>query len=836
MTYFNLKFSGLNEKDVSNSRAKYGWNRMDVRPKNRIVSFLKDFIHEPMLLLLLAASIIYFVHGDTAEGGFLAVAIILVSSISIYQESRSMKALDALKSMAQPKTKVIRDSEVIEIDGAELVVGDYIISEEGSLVAADGVIVQANDFSVNESVLTGESLPVAKNSTSDNNHVYQGTFVVSGLAIARVTQIGLQTKVGQIGKKLAELKTERTPMQVQIDSFVRKMAFAGVLIFLVIWGMSIYRTQNILDSLLKALTIAMSILPEEIPVAFATFMAIGAWRLMQLGIIVKQTKTVEALGSATLICVDKTGTITKNEMQLTKVYVHSDGKIYQRKDKEIKDVITAAMWASEPLPFDPMEKDIHELYSKIVDEDDRGNFKLVHEYPLSGKPPFMTHIFGDAKGQQVVAAKGAPEAFLGRSSLSDTEIAHIATALATLTRDGYRVLAVASAQAVKQYPASQEGFNFQFMGLIAFYDPPKENIKTVLRSLYNAGVDIKIITGDNPVTTSVISGQIDLRNKEAVITGEQLMDLDPETLSAAVRNTTIFARMFPEAKLKIIEELKRQKEVVAMTGDGINDGPALKAAHIGVAMGKKGSQIARQASSMILTDDNLERMVDAIAMGRRIYNNLKKAIQYIISIHIPIILIVFIPLMLGWVYPAVFTPVHVIFLELVMGPTCSIIYENEPIERNLMTQKPRPASDSFFNLKELTLSITQGLVITAGLVAIYWRSVGEGGNAEVTTAMVFITLITSNIALTLVNRSFYYSILDTFFYPNRLIPLIILTTIMIVVIVFSIPQLRGFFGFDIPSLKDILYSICVGFSSVIWFEGFKFFRRRSDKLKTGQST
>jgi Ca2+-transporting ATPase len=809
---------------------------MDVRPKNRIVSFLKDFIHEPMLLLLLAASIIYFVHGDTAEGGFLAVAIILVSSISIYQESRSMKALDALKSMAQPKTKVIRDSEVIEIDGAELVVGDYIISEEGSLVAADGVIVQANDFSVNESVLTGESLPVAKNSTSDNNHVYQGTFVVSGLAIARVTQIGLQTKVGQIGKKLAELKTERTPMQVQIDSFVRKMAFAGVLIFLVIWGMSIYRTQNILDSLLKALTIAMSILPEEIPVAFATFMAIGAWRLMQLGIIVKQTKTVEALGSATLICVDKTGTITKNEMQLTKVYVHSDGKIYQRKDKEIKDVITAAMWASEPLPFDPMEKDIHELYSKIVDEDDRGNFKLVHEYPLSGKPPFMTHIFGDAKGQQVVAAKGAPEAFLGRSSLSDTEIAHIATALATLTRDGYRVLAVASAQAVKQYPASQEGFNFQFMGLIAFYDPPKENIKTVLRSLYNAGVDIKIITGDNPVTTSVISGQIDLRNKEAVITGEQLMDLDPETLSAAVRNTTIFARMFPEAKLKIIEELKRQKEVVAMTGDGINDGPALKAAHIGVAMGKKGSQIARQASSMILTDDNLERMVDAIAMGRRIYNNLKKAIQYIISIHIPIILIVFIPLMLGWVYPAVFTPVHVIFLELVMGPTCSIIYENEPIERNLMTQKPRPASDSFFNLKELTLSITQGLVITAGLVAIYWRSVGEGGNAEVTTAMVFITLITSNIALTLVNRSFYYSILDTFFYPNRLIPLIILTTIMIVVIVFSIPQLRGFFGFDIPSLKDILYSICVGFSSVIWFEGFKFFRRRSDKLKTGQST
>jgi Ca2+-transporting ATPase len=834
MAYSNINFSGLNEQEVLNSRAKFGWNRINAQPSNRIISFLKDVVREPMLLLLLAASTIYFIHGDLAEGIFLAIAIVLVSSISIYQESRSKKALDTLKNLTQPKAKVIRDNKVVDIDGAEVVVGDYIISEEGSLVAADGVIVQANDFSVNESILTGESLPVSKHVSSENNYVYQGTFVISGLAVARVTDIGLHTKVGQIGQRVTELKKERTPMQTQVDSFVRKMAAAGILIFVIIWGISIYRSQNILESLLQSLTIAMSILPEEIPVAFATFMAIGAWRLMQLGVIVKQTKTVEALGGATLICVDKTGTITRNEMQLAKIYVHSDGKIHERKDREIKDVITAAMWASEPIPFDPMEKDIHELYSELVDNDDRENYKLVHEYPLSGKPPFMTHIFKDAAGRQIIASKGAPEAFLRSSTLTDKEKQQVSTALESLTRDGYRVLAVGTADVVTKYPSSQEDFNFEFKGLIAFYDPPKENIKAVVQSFYNAGVDVKIITGDNPVTTSVIAGQIELRNKEAVITGEDLVGLDQEKLADVVRNTTIFARMFPEAKLKIIEELKRQKEIVAMTGDGINDGPALKAAHIGIAMGRKGSQIAKQASSLILTDDNLERMVDAIAMGRRIHNNLKKAIQYIISIHIPIILIVFIPLLLGWIYPAVFTPVHVIFLELVMGPTCSIIYENEPIERNLMTQKPRPASDSFFNLKELSLSITQGVMITAGLVVIYWTSIEGGGSRQATTAMIFITLITSNITLTLVNRSFYYSILDTFFYQNRLIPLIIITTILIVAVVFLIPSLRSFFGFEVPSPGNAFYCVMIGFVSVIWFEGYKFFRRRSSESKANQ--
>jgi len=836
MPYSNLKFEGLSAQEVRQSRNLDGWNRIDPISENKFKIFLKRIGEEPMLLLLLAASIVYFIHDEPAEGIFLAVAILLVSSISIYQESRSKRALEALKAITQPMATVIREARAVIIPGEEVVVGDYLISEEGSLVAADGLIVQANDFAVNESALTGESLAVYKDTTPGNNNVYQGTYVVSGLAICQVTSIGSKTKVGQIGTSLQKIKGERSPLQNQITSFVSKMAGAGILVFVVIWGISFFRTRLILDSLLQALTIAMSILPEEIPVAFATFMAIGAWRLMQVGIIVKHTRTVETLGSATVICVDKTGTITRNEMTLAKVYVHSKLKIFEGNDAgNIRDVITLAMWASEPIPFDPMEKEIHEVYAKVCDVDLRPAFKLHHEYPLSGRPPMMTHVFRDPDGNEIIAAKGAPEAFLTRSGLSEKEQHDVHLVLQTLAEDGYRILAVGEAQNTKAYPSSQEDFTFVFKGMVAFYDPPKVNIKSVLQSFYTAGVDVKIITGDNPITTSRIASQIAFKNSGNIVTGDQIMRLSEEELLATAKHTSIFARMFPEAKLKVIEALKKQNQVVAMTGDGINDGPALKAAHIGIAMGKKGTEIAKQASSLIIADDDLQRMVDAIAVGRRIYNNLKKAIQYIISIHIPIILIVFIPLALGWIFPALFTPVHVIFLELVMGPTCSIIYENEPIEKNIMELKPRPFTTTFFSLKELSISILQGLIITAGLVAIYWFSVDEGNNAQVTSAMVFVTLVTSNILLTLVNRSFYYSIIDTLNYRNRLLPLVIIVTIGIVGLIFVYSPLRQFFGFERLQASEFFYCIGTGFLSVIWIELYKFFKRVSEARRPSLS-
>lgn len=822
----NINLSGLTSQQVLDSRLKHGANRIEKAKDRYLLTAIKNALKEPMLLLLAVASTLYFIHGDLAEGVFLLCAIILVWSISYYQETRSKNALDALKKLTRPTCRVIRNDNVEEIQREELVIDDLIIIEEGSLIPADAILIQSNDFAVNESVLTGESIPVDKNEITGNNLVYQGTLVISGLAICRVTAIANNTKVGQIEKSLHDLKAEQSPLQIQIANFVKKMAAAGLLIFLIIWIVNVYQTRSILESLLNSLTLAMSILPEEIPVAFATFMALGAWRLMQIGVIVKQTKTVETLGGATVICIDKTGTITKNIMNLDKIYVNKSRNVFNTSDsKEIEEVVTIAMWASEPIPFDPMEKAIHQVYTEICDTDVRQNFKLVKEYPLSGKPPIMTHVFENKSGDRIIAAKGAPEAIINQSTLSETEKKEVMASLDKLAAKGYRILGVGLAVGVKNFPQNQNEFRFDFKGFVAFYDPPKENMHEVLNSFYKAGIKVKIITGDSLQTTSTIANEIQFADAEKSITGDQLMIQDDISFSKTIATTNIFARMFPEAKLRVIQALKKQGEIVAMTGDGVNDGPALKAANIGIAMGQKGSEIAKQASALILVDDNLDRMVNAIAAGRKIYTNLKKAIQYIISIHIPIILIVFLPLVLGWFYPVIFSPVHVIFLELIMGPTCSIIYENEPIEKNAMESRPRTFSKGFFTITELATSILQGIVITAGLVTIYWHAVNSGESLQTTTSMVFITLIAANITLTLVNRSFFYSLLTTIKYKNNLIPLVIGITTGLVAGIFLLTPLRQFFKFETPRLGEIWVSMFTGFGSVIWFEGYKAVKR-----------
>nr|MBP6759347.1 HAD-IC family P-type ATPase [Flavobacterium sp.] len=729
----NNVLQGLSHEEVIQSRKKHGFNSLEHQDNNHFLDSLLEMVKEPMFLLLLTATSIYFITGAYGDGIFMAVAIILVSTISLYQESKSRNAIEELKKLSQPKSKVIRNGEIIEIPSEEIVVGDLIQTEEGTFVPADGFIIQSNDFSINESILTGESLTVFKNEKSENNQVSQGTIVTSGLAICEVTAIGNQTQLGKIGKSLESIAEEKTPLQVQIGDFVKKMSIVGLVIFAIVWGINFYNSGKVLDSLLKALTLAMSIIPEEIPVAFTTFMALGAWRLMKMGIIVKQTKTVETLGSANVICSDKTGTITENKMSLAQWYTFSDDKISGNDDENLNEkeleLLSLSMWASEPIPFDGMEIALHDAYSKLESKDERPNFKMIHEYPLDGNPPMMTHIFENQKGIRIIAAKGAPEAIMACSNLSNLEIQQINTAVESMSEKGFRVLGVGvSYFNENDFPKTQQEFVFNFKGLVAFYDPPKENIKKVFDAFYNAGIQVKIVTGDNATTTSTIAKQIDFRKLENCLNGDELMKMDDASLKEKVMETTIFTRMFPEAKLKIIKALKANNQIVAMTGDGVNDGPALKSAHIGIAMGKKGTEIAKQAANLILVDDDLAKMIDAIAMGRKIYANLKKAIQYIISIHIPIILIVFIPLVLGWIYPNIFSPVHIIFLEIIMGPTCSIIYENEPIESNLMSQKPRPFTTTFFNLKEITISIVQGLVITLGLLFVYQHCVQENCN------------------------------------------------------------------------------------------------------------
>lgn len=825
---FNIQ--GLTDAQVTAAREKYGQNSIVNKKTNRFLNTLKEIVKEPMTILLLVASTIYFISGKTADGIFLASAIILISIISSYQNARSRNALQKLNDFTKPKCKVIRNGIVIEIKTQELVFGDSLLVEEGNAIAGDGIIVHSNDFSVNEAILTGESMAVAKDKLAKDNIIFQGTTVASGLAIATITAIGSETKLGKIGKSLEEIIEEKTPLEIQIGNFVKQMAIAGAFVFLIVWIINYLNSYRLLDSLLKALTLAMSILPEEIPIAFTTFMALGAWRMMGNGIIVKQMKTVETLGSATVICIDKTGTITENKMSLTKLFTLKSQKITDIKmdlSDDEKQLLTMSMWASEPIPFDPMEAALHESYSKVITKDERPDFAMVHEYPLSGKPPMMTHIFENKLGNRIIAAKGASETLMKIAHLSESEKTLIEEAIQKMSLEGFRILAVGEAIFKgNEFPKNQQELPFEFIGLVAFYDPPKKNIHLVLQDFYKAGIQVKIITGDNAETTASIAKQIGFTGYDKSISGAELMQLSDKELKKQVLEINLFSRMFPEAKLKIINALKSNKEIVAMTGDGVNDGPALKAAHIGIAMGKKGTEIAKEAASLILIDDDLAKMVDAVAMGRKIYANLKKAIQFIISIHIPIIFTVFIPLALGWIYPNIFSPIHIIFLELVMGPTCSIVYENEPMEKNTMTQQPRPLRDTFFNWKELSTSIIQGLAITVGALSVYQFSVYQGFDEQVTRTMVFMVLVTSNIFLTLINRSFYYSIFTTLRYKNNLVYLIIGITIAATGLLLYIKPLRDFFQFEYLNFEQLSLAIGVGSVAVLWYELVKIWRRK----------
>ena len=839
MQAFQTKIkNGLTDQQVIEARSRYGRNVVEGKKSSGFLGTIIDLVKEPMLILLIVAACIYFITGSPGEGIFMLGAIVLISAISIYQENKSRNALAELRSLTQPKCQVMRNGVLVEILIEDLVVGDVLILEEGDKIPADGVIRESHDFSVNESILTGESLSQPKNENDEDNKIFQGTLVASGRAVCEVLQIGHKTRLAEIGESLDSIDLEKSPLQIQISRFVRNMAIVGSIVFLVVWAINFSRSGYFIDSLLKALTLAMSILPEEIPVAFTTFMALGAWRLMKMGIIVKRTQTIETLGSATVICSDKTGTITQNNMSLAEIYVAADHAVLKPEfpvSDATANLLSYAMWSSEPVPFDPMEKALHQAYANFLPQDERPHFRLVHEYPLEGKPPMMTHVF-EKEGQRIIAAKGAPEAIMTVSMMTDQEKNQVQNAINSFTKDGYRVLGVAESNfSTTPFPEKQQQLPFHFLGLVAFYDPPKENIGSVLESFYNAGINVKIITGDNAATTQNIAKQIGFKGSDQVMNGEELVKLDQKSLQERVGETQIFARMFPEAKLRVVKALKANGEIVAMIGDGVNDGPALKAANIGIAMGKKGTEIAKQASSLILGDDDLALMIDAVAMGRKIYTNLKNAIRYIISIHIPIILTVFIPLVLGWKYPNIFTPVHVIFFELIMGPTCSIIYENEPVQRNLLLQKPRPFTSSFFSFKELSVSILQGLAITLGMLFIYQHGVTGSYSESLTRAMVFIGLLSANVSLTLINRSFHDSIFKTLTYKNNLVPLIISITIILSALIFLITQAADFFQLETPDISQLAFSVGIGVASTIWFEGVKFFQRERTSKKEAAS-
>lgn len=831
---------GLTDAEVESAQKEFGNNDQIHKKKYKWWLALLELLQEPMLLLLIAVAIIYFILGEISEAYFMVAALIAVSGISFYQDNRSRKALEALEKLNEPLSTVWRAGKAKKIPTKDIVIGDLVIAKEGNTINADGEIVHSNDFSVNESALTGEAYAVFKSEKTENKNVFSGTLVASGLAVYRVIQIGSNTAIGKLGSSILDIREAPTPLQMQIEKFVKGMAIIGIVIFLLVWGVYFWKTHDILNSLLKGLTLAMSILPEEIPVAFTTFMALGSWRLMKEGIIVKKIRTVETLGSATIICTDKTGTITENKMSLQSVYALSSNQLYGKEnwsDEAAKKVIEIAMWASEPVPFDPMEKTLHHEYERNCSPDTRREFTMVHEYPLDGKPPMMTHVFQNQQGKRIIAAKGSPETIIKVSHLNEKEKNTIYQIIETLASKGYRLLGVAYSDYKDiDYPKNQQEIPFQFAGLVVFYDPPKANIQEVIRQFYEAGIQVKVITGDNSITTKAIADNAGIKNTTAVIEGKQIMRLDETEMLKTIHNTTLLTSMFPEAKLAVVEALKKDNQVVAMIGDGVNDGPALKASHIGIAMGKKGTEIAKTAADLILVDDDLSKMIVAVSAGRRIYSNLKKAVQYIVSIHIPIILTVSLPLFLGWIYPDIFTPVHVIFLELVMGPMCSIVYENEPAEKNSMQQKPRQLGKTFLSLKEMGRSIIQGLVITLGILFVYQWTVQNGGNEQLTRTMVFTTLVFSNIILSLVNRSFYYSVFTSLKNKNNMMVFVNSLTVLLLGLIVYIHPIADFFAVMPLQINQILTCIAISSVSVLWIEIWKWNNRINFKKKQKQTS
>lgn len=828
---------GLTDEALKVSRKNFGYNHPEKIKRTAWYQMFLDILKEPMLLLLIAVAIIYFLVGNNSEALFMLGAIGAVSGISFYQDNRSKKALEALEKLNEPLSSVIRNGKAINIPTHEIAVGDLCIVAEGRMINADGRIVHSNDFSVNESSLTGESFSVFKSQETEDNMIYSGTLVVSGLAVFEVTHIGTETRLGKIGQSLQEIREELSPLQKQIRNFVKAMAFIGIGVFLLVCLYSYWQTRDIMGSLLVGLTMAMSVLPEEIPVAFTTFMALGAWKLMREGIIVKRSNVVETLGSTTIICTDKTGTITENTMQLKSLYAFNTDTVYYEADfqrPEVSELIAFAMWGSEPVPFDPMEISLHRVYNETQKPDLREDFQMIHEYPLDGTPPMMTHIFENSEGKRIIAAKGAPEAIIAVSALSENQKEKLIMKLSELGKEGYRCLGVARCDFEgMDFPPKQQDFQFEFLGFSIFYDPPKKNIREVFQDIYNAGIKVKVITGDNADTTLAIAEQAGIRNQSPPVNGAEIVHYTPQELITLTGKTTLFTRMFPDAKLAVVNALKQDDEIVAMLGDGVNDAPALKAAHIGVAMGTKGTEIAKSSASLVITNDDLGKLITGIAAGRRIYVNIKKAIQYIISIHIPIILTVSLPLFFGWIYPHIFTPVHVIFLELIMGPTCSIVYENEPIEKNTMNQKPRKITETFLQWNELGISLVQGLIITLGVLFAYQLTVQQGGDEEKTRAMVFTTLIFANIWLSLVNRSFYFSVLESFKNKNILFPIVIGVTIIMLFAILYIRPIAGFFHVTGLNFNEIMTALIISLLSVGWFEIYKMIKRWRSQGQTG---
>ena len=823
----NITITGLSSDQVLKLREQFGLNLLSRQRSARWWKIIWDVVREPMFLLLAIASSLYFILREPREGWMMLFAMAFVIAISVWQDFRSKRAIDALRELTTPTVKVVRDGQTVTVVPAELVPGDIVLLEEGVLVPADGVIITAHDLTVNESVLTGESLPVSKTASEKEGKLFQGTLIEAGNCLARITATGDRSVLGKIGRSMAAIETPPTLLQRQIGRFISVFAWFGLGAFLLIGLVNYFSSYNLVQSALNSLTLAMALIPEEIPVAFSSFMAIGAFQMSKRGIISRLPQTIENLGAVSVLCLDKTGTITQNIMEVHTLYDLRNDLLTEKQDfAKNAQLLRLAALASEDIPFDSMEKAIMMACAAVGISRLPDQWKQIHEYPLEGRPPMMTHVFS-SPGKNVAVAKGAVEKIIAVClSLTEQERIKVESIAEKLAAGGYRVLGICLADATEQYPKSQEAFAWQFSGLLGLYDPPKPNVVEVFSELAISKVKVKLLTGDNPQTAMTIATQCGIAHNGSFIIGDDIMKMDAGLLRKALDKVQIFARMFPDAKLKVIEALKQAGETVGMTGDGVNDGPALQASHIGIAMGKKGTETARQAADLVLTDDDISKIVTAIREGRKIFSNLKKGLRYIISIHIPIILTATIPLLARWQFPNVFQPIHIIFLELIMGPTCSIFFEKEPVEASLVSAAPRNRSEGFLLPGEWMTSILQGVVISLGVLVIYWHYMQAGAALPTVRSAVMVTLVMCNVFLTFSNRSFSASILTTLRYRNPLSLPVLMATLLFLAVIELVPTVRDLFGMTLLSGTQLLYCALIAFAAVMWIELWKFWKFR----------
>jgi Ca2+-transporting ATPase len=835
-----LKLTGLSEHEANERLKRDGYNELEGEKKKTIFAIIKNVVFEPIFILLISCGVIYLFLGDFTEAMLLMVSIFIVIGITLYQENKTENAVEALRDLSSPRALVYRGGVEKRIAGREVVEGDLIVLTEGDRVPADCVIVDSTNLKVDESLLTGESVAVTKSPAKDINEefaqaggdglpfAYSGTLVVTGVGIAIVRRIGMQTEMGKIGKSLKELKQEKSLLEKETDSITKKFTIVAVVLFFVIVLGYIAIYGDFIQSLLTGITLSMSILPEEFPVVLTVFLALGAWRMSKKKVLTRKNTAIQSLGSTTVLCSDKTGTITLNKMTLKGVYSNNEF-LWLSNDlgipSQFHETIEYGVLASQKEPFDPMEKALVEVgNTKLGDTHHiHKNWHMLREYSISRELLAVTYAWTTTNKDTVVAAKGAPESIISLCHLKEKEKNEILEKTAEFSKEGLRVIGVAKATA-KKLPDDQHDFDFEFVGLLGFEDPIRPGIQNAVKDCYEAGIRVIMITGDYSGTATNIAKQIGLENPHEHLTGHHLTTMTDGELREAIKKVNVFARITPEQKLRIVQALKANGEIVAMTGDGVNDAPALKAAHIGIAMGQRGTDVAREASSIVITDDDFVSIVNGIRMGRKIFDNIRKAMAYVLAVHIPIAGTAIISIILH--LPLMFLPVHVLFLELIIDPACSMAFEAQAEEKNVMKRKPRDPKEKIFNNKTIFISALQGLMVLVVTLSVFYLEYTITGNENYARAMGFSVLILSNLFLIMANMSWSAQIISSLKEKNSFLWVIVIGAIVVLFSALTVPILQEAFRFSPITLSDMGLALILGFFSIMWFEILKYLIRK----------